>query len=35
MDLQNWDAGMDCIAVAQYRDRWLALVNPIINIRVP
>jgi hypothetical protein len=27
--------GMDWIAVAQDRERWQALVNAVINLRVP
>jgi hypothetical protein len=36
MDLQEvgW-VGMDWIAVAQDRDRWLALVNAVMKLVVP
>jgi hypothetical protein len=36
MDLREigWD-GMDWINVAQDRDQWRALVNTVMNIRVP
>jgi hypothetical protein len=27
--------GMDWIYMAQYRDRWRALVNAVMNLRVP
>jgi hypothetical protein len=34
MDLEKtWDS-MDWIAVAQERDRWPAVVNTVMNIRV-
>jgi hypothetical protein len=32
---QNWDGGMDWIAVAQDRDRSRSVVKAVTNLRVP
>jgi hypothetical protein len=32
---KKWDGSMDWIDMAQDRDRWLALVNAVMNLRVP
>jgi hypothetical protein len=32
---ERLDGGMDWISLAQNRDRWRAVVNAVMNLRVP
>jgi hypothetical protein len=31
----KWDVDMDWMGLAQYRDRWLKVVNAVMSVRVP
>ena len=33
--VEEWDGGMDWMDLAQDRDRWWALVNTVMNLRIP
>ena len=33
--IKKWDGGMNWIDMAQDRDRWRALLDAVMNIRVP
>jgi hypothetical protein len=35
MNLEVWCGSMDWIELARCRDRWRALVNVVMNLRVP
>jgi hypothetical protein len=33
--LEKWDGGMDWIDLAHNRDRWKAVLNVVMNVRIP
>jgi hypothetical protein len=35
MIMMKWDEGMNWTNLAQDRDRWLILVNAVMNLQVP
>ena len=32
---EKWDVDMNWIDLAEYRDRWRAVVNAVMNLQVP